>query len=842
MNALIVLQIQVSLAVLLVLLLRCCMTRLPKRWSYTLWIIVFLRLLIPVSLESPLGLLPGAEGLGHIWQQMAGGEVQNQPDQAEGKLSADAGRTDLAEGQQASADGKEKEIQDGMTTPSGSGAASGEPRGLRNTSDSEGAVFFGLFQGVESLTDGQYRYSGLSIILLAVWLTGFASVLGYNFHVMSRIRRQTQGAERLEGEVYLCSGIETPFTMGILRPRIYLPTMLEPEKRAYILCHERVHIRRRDYLVKWIAFLLTAIYWYNPLIWLAFCMLEQDMEMSCDEAVVRSMGDGVRRRYSQSLLDFAAGRQNMAVMPPAFGEHGVKQRVKNILTGKRNKWRGALAGILILAAVALLVFTTSGSSAKEPPTDLPGAPSPSPEYGDDSDAVKEAVMGKSFVFTGKTFVYTGESSTKIDVDVFSISISEDGTFSYSESIISSHLGFGSWEIKDDILVLKDDEQSGRTIENRFRIDGEELVFVEEGSSNFPYVKLQDGERFAVAGDPDMPDYKPGDQIEELSWECYEQIYDGDGIFYLNTRYGIYRKEKGPEGDVYTCLYPRYIGAPQPHYLYPRLTLHPNLDRLYFVTDSEYTEESLDWWDNCIMSLDLRTLETEIVEQDEGSNPQLWFDRIDAFYGIGYSEKEKSQEWEEMAADWGDDLLGQYELVRSLEMDVADSPGDETIEVYALREDSELAGMYGGVVRVLDARGELLLTETANLPMMGHNALYVGSLDGQNFLMNFYLEDRGTYGTYQYEVYRLTQDGGIQQTAGSRFDWDYDESLGEKALLYNDKVFREWAEELQKYMEAGQLLMSTLEWELETDPTVRPYRYNYDTLTRGHMGEGLKGRE
>ena len=342
---------------------------------------------------------------------------------------------------------------------------------------------------------------------------------------------------------------------------------------------------------------------------------------------------------------------------------------------------------------------------------------------------------------------------------------------------------------------------------------------------------------------DIPDHKPGDRVEQLPGECYEQIYDGNGSFYLSTRYGIYRKEQGPEGDIYTCLYPRYIGAPQPHSLYPRLTLHPNQDKLFFVTDSQYTEASLDWWDDCIISLDLRTLETEIVVRDEGENPpQLWFDRIDAFYGIYPTEKVKSSEWDDMVADWGDDLLEQYELVRSLQTDVADCPGDEIIEVYALREDSELAAMYGGVTRVLDAQGKLLLTETANLPRMGHNAMYVGIRDGQDFLMNFFQEDRGTYGVYQYEVYRLTEDGEIGQIAGSMFTWNYDEILGEDAQLYNDRVFREWMRQLEDYMGASQLLMNTLEWELETDPTVSPYRYNYDSLTRGHAGEGLKGRE
>lgn len=819
MGALLVLQIQISLAVLLVLLLRRCMNRLPKLWSYGLWIIVFLRLLIPVSLESPLGILPGESTLERIWQQFVGEEERD------GRVSsAGVENTNPISEHQTSVNGYNKNI------PVGTKPQTGEQLELTKVPAGERPVIFEVSRRAGAPADGQRRYSWPLMISLAVWLAGLTAMLGFNLHGVLRIRRLTRDAEKLERGVYCCPRIETPFTIGILRPRIYLPTGLEPEKQAYILCHERVHIRRRDYLVKGIAFLLTAVYWYNPLIWVAFCMLEQDMEMSCDEAVVRSMGHEVRRAYSQSLLDFAAGRQSMVLMPPAFGENSVKQRVRNILTGKHRKWWGALAGISILVVAVMLVFTT-GSGGKKPVTDLSATTSPLPDHSGDSTAVKEMVAGKTFVYTGETF-------SKMENDPFKITINEDGTFSYSESWFSSYLGYGTWEIQDGILILKDWEQSSFSIQNSFRIDGEELVFMEEGSSNFIYVKVQDGERF-VSGSG----HEPGDQIKELPWECYEQIYDGNGSFYLNTRYGIYRKEKGTDGDLYTCLYPRYIGVPQPHYLYPRLTLHPNLDKLYFVTDSEFTEESLDWWDNCIMSLDLRTLETEIVAQDQGEDPpQLWFDQIDAFYGVGRSEKVKSSEWEEMAADWGGGLLEQYELVRTLEIDVAESPGDETIEVYALREDSELAGMYGGVVRVSDSQGKLLLTETANLPQMGHNALYVGSQDGQNFLMNFYLEDRGTYGIYRYEVYRLTEDGGIGQIAGSRFDWDYDETLGEKALLYNDQVLCEWAEQLQSYMEASQLLMSTLEWELETDPTVRPYRYNYDSLTRGHVGEGLKGRE
>lgn len=712
MDAWIVLQIQISLIVLLVLLLRACMSRLPKRWSYGLWIIVFLRLLIPVSVESPLGILPGEESFGWIRRQAAVEEARRLPDGA------------LEEtGQQLSADGNERDISAKEQYPL-AGTDDGERR------ETEPAA--GAYDGAAPA--GTQEYSWPAIAFLTVWLAGLTAMLGYNLHTLVQMRRRLRTAEWLERELYICPEIESPFVMGLLRPRIYLPTGLEPEKQAYIICHERVHIRRGDHLVKGMAFLLTAFYWYNPFVWAAFCMLEQDMEMSCDEAVVKSMGSEVRKAYSQSLLDYAAGREGAVAAPPAFGEHGVKQRVKNILSEKSYKWWGTLAGVCLLALAAFLTFTA--------------------RRGAQQDTRREEVRKK---------------------------LAEGAVF------------------------------------QSLQPEGNEMG--------------------------DMPEYKPGDRVEELPGECYEQIYGGNGIFYLNTRYGIYRKEEGAEGTVYTCLYPRYIGWPQPHSLYPRLTLHPNLEKLFFVTDSEYTEESLDWWDDCIVSLDLRTLETEIVARDEGEDPpQVWFDRIDAFYGIRPAEKVKGSEWEDMVADWGDDLLEQYELVRSLKMDVADCPGDETIEVYALREDSELTGTYGGVTRVLDGQGKLLLTEVANLPMLGHNALYVGNRDGQDFLMNFYLEDRGTYGVYRYEVYRLTKEGGIEQIAGSMFDWDYDEMLGENARLYNDRVFREWAQQLQDYMEAGQLLMSTLEWELETDPTVRPYRYNYDSLSRGHEGEGLKGRE
>lgn len=343
MSSLLILQIQFSLAVLLALLLRCCMTKLPKRWSYGLWIIVFLRLLFPVSMESPLGILPGEETLGSIWQQLP--------------VSENSGREEAG-----------VEI----------GTAGAQRQGDSDIMSGELLNPCGSYAKTEDSARGQYRYFGG---FLAVWLAGVTVVLGYNLFGMIRLHRKIQNAGLFEEGVYLCPGLETPFAMGLLRSRIYLPVGLDPDKREYILCHERIHLRRRDYLVKGIAFLLTSFYWYNPLVWVAFGMLERDMEMSCDEAVVRSMGNDIRRAYSQSLLDFAIGGGSGMTVPLAFGGNSVKQRVRNILKGKRGGMRGVAAGILVLTIAIILVFTTR-SREEDPfvsPSGGPGAQKAQPE-------------------------------------------------------------------------------------------------------------------------------------------------------------------------------------------------------------------------------------------------------------------------------------------------------------------------------------------------------------------------------------------------------------------------------------------------------------------------------
>ncbi len=168
-----------------------------------------------------------------------------------------------------------------------------------------------------------------------VWLAGCLIMAAYAAASLIRLRRRLVGAVHLRGEVYLADHIDMPFVMGIFRPKIYLPSFLTRKERAYILCHERQHIRRGDHIFKGLAFLALSLHWFNPLVWLSFHLAGKDMEMSCDEAVLKRMGPEVGADYSQSLLRLASRRKRFAPSPLAFGGGDPKRRIQNLLSWKR---------------------------------------------------------------------------------------------------------------------------------------------------------------------------------------------------------------------------------------------------------------------------------------------------------------------------------------------------------------------------------------------------------------------------------------------------------------------------------------------------------------------------
>ena len=185
-----------------------------------------------------------------------------------------------------------------------------------------------------------------------IWLAGACAMLLYALISYLKMRRTVTAAAPAGGRVYACDEVDSPFILGVFRPRIYIPSAMEGETLAAVLAHEEMHLKRRDHIWKPLAFLLLSVYWFNPLCWLAFILLSRDLEAACDEAVIRGMDKESLAAYSQALLDCSFPRRRIAACPLAFGEVGVKGRIKNVLNYKKPAF-----WLIIIAALACIVLT-----------------------------------------------------------------------------------------------------------------------------------------------------------------------------------------------------------------------------------------------------------------------------------------------------------------------------------------------------------------------------------------------------------------------------------------------------------------------------------------------------
>lgn len=204
-------------------------------------------------------------------------------------------------------------------------------------------------------------------LLAAIWLAGVVMMLTYMLVSYLGIYRRVCTAVRLEDNVYRCGSWGTPFVLGLLRPRIYVPEGMDDAALPQVLAHERCHIRRGDHIVKPLAFLLLALHWFNPVLWAAYVLLGRDMENACDERVLRGVDGAGRAAYSRALVACAVRQRPAAVCPLAFGEVAVQERVKNAMNGKKPAvWAAVL--LVIAAAVIAVCFLTS-PGRREPSAD-----------------------------------------------------------------------------------------------------------------------------------------------------------------------------------------------------------------------------------------------------------------------------------------------------------------------------------------------------------------------------------------------------------------------------------------------------------------------------------------
>ena len=308
------LSISASWLVLAVLVLRLVSKRSPKWMNVLLWGIVALRLVLPFSIESALSLIPSAE-------TVSPAAVQFDP------------APTITSG---------VSVIDNAVNPSLSEHFSAVPTASVNP----------LYVWTE--------------IAGWVWLIGLGAMLLYALVSYLRLRRRVSVSLPIQDHIYLCDAISSPFILGVVKPHIYLPSGLDEVQRQNVLSHERAHLARRDHWWKPLGFALLAVYWFNPVLWLAYALLCRDIELACDERVIRTMDESAVKTYSTVLLACSMLRKAAITCPLAFGEVGVKERVKNALHYKKPAFWVVAASVAVCVVVAVCFLTN-------PPTDTDAA-------------------------------------------------------------------------------------------------------------------------------------------------------------------------------------------------------------------------------------------------------------------------------------------------------------------------------------------------------------------------------------------------------------------------------------------------------------------------------------
>ncbi len=190
-----------------------------------------------------------------------------------------------------------------------------------------------------------------------VWLFGVAAMLLYVAISFLRLRKKATASLNIRDNIWICDDIKTPFILGIIKPRIYLPSGMDETQQIHVIAHESAHLKRRDHWWKPLGFLLLAVYWFNPLCWLAYIFLCRDIELACDEKVIRTMGKDDMIAYSEALLSCSVPRRLVMACPLAFGEVGVKERIKTVLNYKKPTFWIVVAAVAACVVVAVCFLT-----------------------------------------------------------------------------------------------------------------------------------------------------------------------------------------------------------------------------------------------------------------------------------------------------------------------------------------------------------------------------------------------------------------------------------------------------------------------------------------------------
>lgn len=305
-------SVTASIAIVIALCCRRVLKKAPKIFSYALWGVVLFRLLCPVSIHLPVSFVTNwvtenaaleSQTVVHN-EKMVETEEQGNLEKSSSVHSVDEGTESVAE------------------------------RGNKDSSDQKTMI-----------------YTVLLMVLPDIWLAGMGIMFVYSVISLIGLKKKLVGSVpyHAKEKIYLSDYIETPFVIGWIKPKIYLPSNLNEKEMEYVLLHEKHHIYRKDYWVRMLAYVALVLHWFNPFVWIAFVLSGKDMEMSCDEAVMKKMGGEIGQEYSSLLLRLSTGKTKISPMPLAFGEGDTKERIVNVLKWKKTtKWGMFFATVLCM--------------------------------------------------------------------------------------------------------------------------------------------------------------------------------------------------------------------------------------------------------------------------------------------------------------------------------------------------------------------------------------------------------------------------------------------------------------------------------------------------------------
>lgn len=492
-----------SYCIVFVCVLRLFLKKMPKIYSYVLWSIVGFRLLCPFSFESMFSLM------------------KVQPDSIPRTVFISTG-------------------------------------GLYEAVLSEAVNTAGATAEAGAVQPAAPMYSAKELFLLLcmfLWLAGIIFLAGYSISAYYKLKKQlkTAKAVSVHPDVYEAEYLTTPFVMGFFHPAIYLPRKLGGHEREYVLMHEKVHIRRKDYIIKQIAYALLCVHWFNPLVWAAFKLMTKDMEMSCDEKVLANKGRQSRKEYSMALLSLAAQKSlPMGAIggPLAFGEESTASRIKNILSYKRPALWVSIGVIVVVAAFAVGMLT---NPPKAKPEEVPEGSQGTVATGSNR---KESELAGTYVLA-----LTEEEAEAFPLLTSTKLVLHDNFFEFTIDILSSYLGIGSFSVIGEEAVLETDDglysfvftiqENGNLVFSRKKSseqlpNADEKVF-EEGTVFVKQAVLQEPAGEGQAADTDKTPMNTG--IERL-----ERLFPNPGDYAYSVNEYVYEWKRDGETDkqaVYT---------------------------------------------------------------------------------------------------------------------------------------------------------------------------------------------------------------------------------------------------------------------------------------------------